>query len=94
MKDCSQCPAGKLFDYSSNICVTCPTGTFFDINVHQCLTAAKNNTYQTSLDSDNLVYGGISEAELKDYYDSNKTKYPNIKDCSKETPYYDGINCI
>ena len=53
-----------------------------------------NTTYQTDLKSNNLIYNGISIGELQENYDNNKKKYPQIKDCPKEKPYFDGYDCI
>ncbi len=32
--------------------------------------------------------------QAQDYYNGNKTAYPNIKDCPEKTPYFDGYDCI
>ena len=41
-----------------------------------------------------MTYGGLSRLQHQDYYDNNKTTYPKIQDCPKETPNYDGYQCI
>lgn len=58
------------------------------------MTIAPVGQSQTNINSSNLIYGGLSKAEWQQYYDQNKTAYPNIQDCPTQTPYYDGINCI
>jgi hypothetical protein len=53
-----------------------------------------NGLFQTNLSSPNLIFNGISLGEWQDIQASNKTKYPNIKDCPSDKPYFDGFDCI
>lgn len=92
-KLCQSCPENTYFNYDNFECINC-SPKVFDINVKQCLDQAENNTYQTSLESPNLLGGGIPFNEHKDYYNGNETAYPDIEDCPAEKPYFDGINCI
>ena len=65
-----------------------------DPNTHECKAKLSEGLYQTSLNSPNLLYGGLPRAQHQDNYDSNKTTYPTIQDCPAATPYYDGYQCI
>ena len=50
-------------------------------------------TLQTSMDSDNLIYGGVSSAQLEDEQKSLASNHPEIQNCPADKPYYDGYGC-
>lgn len=64
-----------------------------DVNTRKC-SKRLVGVYQTSLNSQNLIFDGYPKAEFQDKYDENKRKYPSIQDCPTEKPYFDGFGCI
>jgi hypothetical protein len=60
--DCQSCPTGQYFNYDSFACVSCPTGQEVDPNTHVCSAKAQPGSFQTTLNSSNLIYNGISSS--------------------------------
>lgn len=76
------------------MCAPCAAKQEVDPNTHKCAVKLDNSTYQTSLNSENLIYNGISIGELQENYNNNQKKFPKIQDCPQEKPYFDGYECI
>jgi hypothetical protein len=88
--NCQSCPPNTFFNYDQWSCISCSTGQQLDINTHKC-NAMTVGISQTNLNSANLLYGGLPINQYNDYYGSNVTTYPKIKDCPSDIPYFDGF---
>jgi hypothetical protein len=66
--DCQSCPNGTFFNYDTFTCSSCPANQSVDPNTHKCASKLPNGTYQTNLNSPNLIYNGVSIGELQEDY--------------------------
>lgn len=94
---CVSCGPDEVFSYDNYTCLKCTDPYAFDLNIRTCIK--KDPLRVTKFpDAQNLIYGGISKGQWKDFYDNNKTA--GYQDCNYDgnnknnTQYYDGIACI
>lgn len=69
----------SFFDFSTSSCKTCPTNTLFDPITHLC-TYKKFNTFV--------------DPNIKNYCCGVLATDPNAQTCPKETPFFNGRECI
>ena len=92
--ECQSCPTNHYYNYDQLVCVVCNNKQSVDPNVHVCSEKKPEGLLRTSLNSSNLIYNGISIAELQEKSEAVKAKYPHVADCPAEKPYFDGYDCI
>lgn len=93
--ECVGCKEGEYFNFVTKKCEQCTDGKKFSINLHSCVKAAGANEYQTNpVTSGNLIQDGLPLMQYLKTYKDNRQKYPGIKDCPKEKPFFDGVTCI
>ena len=90
---CLSCPNNTYWNYDTFICTICSPGMAVNMMTRQC-TNLLTGVYQTNLNAPNLLYGGLSQAQLQAQQAKNQSTYPGIQNCPLSTPYFDGFGCI
>lgn len=90
---CLSCPANTYWNYNTLLCLGCSSGMQVNMMTRQCATLMVG-VYQTNLNAANLLYGGISQAQITYQHNQNKINYPGIQNCPLNTPYFDNFTCI